>query len=77
MKLVVAKVEGGVDWAERLEVDVDLSLLAFGGQDFTTVDDESVWWYLIVELQALLGRGNGGQDGLSVHAGLDVRRSSL
>lgn len=77
VELVVAQVEGGVDWAERLEVDVDLSLFAFGGQDFTTVDDESIWWDLVVELQALLGRGNGGEDGLSIDAGLDVRRSSL
>ena len=77
VELIVAKVEGGIDWPERLEVDVDLSLLAFGCQDFTTVDDKSIWWDLVVELQALLGRGNGGEDGLSVDAGLDVRRSSL
>ena len=55
VEFVVAKVEGGVDWTERLEVDIDLSLLAFGGQDFTTVDNESVWRDLVVELQALLG----------------------
>lgn len=77
VELVVAKVEGGVDWAERLEVDVDLSLLSLGGQDFTTIDDETIWWDLVVKLETLLGRGNGGEDGLSVDAGLDVRGSSL
>lgn len=77
VELVVAKVEGSIDWAERLEVDVDLSLLALGGQDFTTVDDETIRWDLVVKLETLLGRGNGGEDGLSVDAGLDVRGSSL
>lgn len=77
VELVVAKVEGGVDWSERLEVDVDLSLLALGGQDFTTVDDETVWGDLVVKLKTLLGRGDSGEDGLPVDARLNIRSSSL
>ncbi len=77
VELVVAQVERGVDWSKRLEVDVDLPLLAFGGQDFTTVDDEAIWWDLVVQLETLLCRSNGGQDGLSVDTGLNVRGSTL
>jgi len=72
MELVVTEVQRGVDGLEGLEVDVDLALLALGGQDFTTVDDEAIGRDLGVQLQALLGRGNGGQDRQTVDSGLDV-----
>lgn len=59
VEFVVAKVEGGVDWLEGLEIDIDPSLLAFAGDDFTTVHDETIWRNFGVQLEALLGRGNG------------------
>lgn len=77
VELVVTEVQRRVDGLERLEVDVDLSLLALGGQDFTAVDDEAVGRDLVIELEALLGRRNGRQDRLPVDAGLDVRRGAL
>ena len=42
VELVVAQVQRRVDWLEGLEVDVDLALLALGGDDFTAVDDEAI-----------------------------------
>ena len=77
VELVVAKVEGGVDGLERLEIDVDLSLLAFGGQDFTAVHDKTIGRHLVVQLEPLLGRGNGRKDGLTVDTRLNVRGSAL
>lgn len=77
VELVVTQVKGGVDGLERLEIDVDLSLLSFLGQDFTTVDDQTVRGDLVVQLETLLGRGNGGQDGLSVDSRLDVGGGTL
>jgi hypothetical protein len=77
VELVVAQVKGSVDGLEGLEIDVDLSLLSFLGQDFTTVDDQAVRGDLVVQLETLLGRGNGGQDGLSVDSRLDVGGGTL
>lgn len=77
VEFVVTEVQRGVDGLERLEVDVDLSLLPLGGQDFTTVDDEPVRRYFVVELEALLGRCDGRQDRLSVNARFDVGRGTL
>ena len=77
VELVVAQVKGGVDGLEGLEIDVDLSLLSFLGQDFTTVDDQTIRGDLVVQLETLLGRGNGGQDGLSVDSRLDVGGGTL
>jgi len=57
---------------ERLKVEVDLLLLALVGEDGTAVDDESVGWDLVVELETLLGRGDGGQNRETVDARLDV-----
>lgn len=42
MELVVTEVERGVDGLEGLKVNVDLALLALGGDDFTTVDNEAI-----------------------------------
>lgn len=77
MELVVAKVERSVDGLKGLEVDVDLPLLAFRGDNFTTVDDQSIRRHLVVQLETLLGGGNGRQDGESVDARLDVGGSAL
>jgi hypothetical protein len=77
MKLVVAKVQGGIDRFERFEIDVDLSFLALRGQDFTTIYDQAIRGNLVIELQALLGRGNGRKDGLPIDSGLDVRCRTL
>lgn len=59
VELVVTKIEGGVDGLERLEVDVNLPLLSFRCDDFTTVDDQSIRGHLVVEFQPLLGGGDG------------------
>lgn len=77
VELVVAKVERGVNGLEGLEVDVNLPLLAFRGDNFTTVDNQSIRRNLVVQLETLLGGGNGRQDGKSVHARLDVGGSTL
>lgn len=58
---------------ERLKVKVDLLLLALVGEDRSAVDDETVGRRAVVELQTLLGGGNGSEHGESVDAGLDVR----
>jgi len=72
MEFVIAEVEGGIDRFEGFEIDVDFSLLAFGCQNFTTVDDQAVRRNLVVQLKSLLGRSNGRQDGLTIDSGLDV-----
>jgi hypothetical protein len=77
MEFVVAKVQRGVDGLEGLKVDVDPALLAFCGDNFTAVDDEAIGGDLGVELEALLGGGNGGEDGETVDAGLDVGGGTL
>ena len=77
VELVVAEVERGVDGLEGLEVDVDLALLAFCGDDFTAVDDEAIGRDLRVQLETLLGGGNGREDGETVDAGLDVGGRAL
>lgn len=77
VELVVAEVQGGVDGLEGLKVDVDLALLAFLGEDFTAVDDEAVRGDLVVQLESALGRGNGGQDRLSVDTRLDIGSGTL
>ena len=77
VKLVVTQIERGVDRLEGLEVDVNLSLLSFRRDDFTTVDDQAIRRHLVVQLETLLCGGNGRQDGESVDSGLDVGRSTL
>lgn len=59
MELVITKIERGVDGLERLEVDVNLSFLSFGCDDFTAVDDQSIRRHLVVKFQTLLGGGDG------------------
>ena len=77
MELVVTEVERGVDGLEGLEIDVDLAFLSLGSQDFTTVDDQAIRRNLVVQLETLLGRGDGGQDRLPVDTGLDIGRRAL
>lgn len=77
VELVITKVEGSVDGLERFEVDVNLALLSFRGDNFTTVHDQSIGGDLVVQLQTLLSRGNGRQDGESVHSRLNVRGGTL
>lgn len=77
VELVVTKVKGSVDWLEGLEVNVDLALLSFRGDNFTTVDDQTIWGDLVVQLQTLLGGCDSGQDGKTIDSGLDVRGSTL
>ena len=77
VELVVTEVQRRVDGLERLEVDVDLALLALGRQDFTAVNHQAVGGDLVVELETLLGRRDGGQDRLSVDSRLDVGCGTL
>jgi len=77
VEFVVAKIEGGVDRLEGLEVNVDLSLLPFASNDFTAVHDEAVRRDLGVELEALLSRSDSRQYGETVNTGFDVGSRSL
>jgi hypothetical protein len=77
VELVVTKVEGGVDGLEGLEIDVNLALLSLGGDNFTTVHDQSIGGNLVVQLETLLGGGNGRQNGKTVDTRLDVGSSTL
>jgi len=77
VELVVTKVQGSVDGLEGLEIDVNLSLLSFGGDNFTTVHNQSIGGNLVVQLETLLSRGNGRQDGKTVDARLDVGSGTL
>ena len=54
MEFIVAEVERSVDGLERLEVNINLSFLAFGSQDFSAVDHQAICGYFVVQLQALL-----------------------
>ncbi len=59
MKFIVTQVQGGIDRFEGLKVNIDLSFFPFRGDDFTAVDDKTVWGYFVVELEALLSRCDG------------------
>lgn len=77
MELVVTKVKRGVDGLEGFKIDVNLALLALCSDDFTTVDDQPIRRDLVVQLETLLGGGNGRQNGESVDTRLDVGSSTL
>ena len=72
MKLVVAQVQRGVDWFERLEVDVDLALFSFRRNDFAAVDDQPIRRNFVVELKTLLGGRDGREHRQTVDARFDV-----
>ena len=57
------RIKGGIDRLERLEVNVDFTFLSFGSDNFTAVDHKTIWRDPGVQLQALLGRRNGRQNG--------------
>lgn len=57
---------------EGLKVNVDLLFLAFISEDGTAVHDKAVRWDLVIKLETLLSRGDGGQYGQPVDTGLDV-----
>ena len=48
MELVIAEIEGSVDWLKRLKVYIDFFLFSFIGDDGTTVNDEAIRWYFRV-----------------------------
>lgn len=77
MEFVVAKIKRGVDGFEGLEVNVDLAFLSLRRNDFSAIDNESIWWYLIVQLQTLLRRSNGGQDRQTIDSRFNVRGGTL
>ena len=77
MKFIVAEIQRSIDRLERLEINIDLSFFALGCDDFTAVDDQAIRRNLGVELQPLLGRGDGGQDGLAIDARFNVGSGAL
>ena len=77
MEFIVTEVERSVDGLEGLKVDIDPPLLSFRSDDLTTVHDQTIGWNFGVELEALLGRGDGRENRQSVNSRLDVRGRSL
>jgi hypothetical protein len=77
VEFVVAQVQRGVDGLEGLEIDIDLALLAFGGDDFTAVDNEAIRGDFRVQLKTLLGRGDGRQDGKTIDTRFDIGGGTL
>ena len=73
VKLVIAQVQRRVDRLERLKVNVHFPLLPLVRDHRAGVHDEPVRGHFRVELETLLGRGDGAQDRLSVHPGFNVR----
>lgn len=61
-----------VDRLVRLEVKRHLLFLPFIRQDRTDEEHETVWWYTVVQLETLLGTGDGGEHRQPVHSRLDV-----
>lgn len=45
VELIVAEVQGGVDWLKRLKVNIDFLLLAFLGHNGATVHDQTIGWH--------------------------------
>eukprot|EP00250_Pteridium_aquilinum_P004932 c15110_g1_i1 orf=70-606(+) len=72
MELVVTKVKRSIDRLEGLKINGYLLLLAIVGDNCASVEDEAVGGHLVVELQALLRRGDGSQHGLPIDTTLDV-----
>jgi len=77
MEFVVTQVQRRVDGLEWLEINVDLSLFSFRGNDFTTVDDQPVRGNLVVEFETLLGGCDSREDGKAIDSGFDVGCSTL
>jgi len=77
MELIVAEIERSIDGLERLKIDIDFALLSFAGDDFTTVYDQAIGRDFGVEFEFLLRGGDGGQDGETIHAGLDIGGGTL
>jgi hypothetical protein len=61
----------------RLEIERHLLLLSLVCQDRSYEEHQTVGRYSVVELETLLRRGDGGEDGETVHSGLDVRGGSV
>lgn len=77
VELVVTKVERSVDGLERLEINVNLALLSFRCDNFTTVHDKPIGRDLVVKLETLLSGGNGRQHGETVDTRLNVGGGTL
>lgn len=45
MELVVAEVQGGVDWFKRLKVNIDFLLLAFLCDNGATIHNQTIGWH--------------------------------
>jgi len=74
VELVVAEVEGGVDGLEGLKVNVHATLLSLVGHDGAAVEDETVLGALVVQLETLLGGGDGWKRAKRVRKGLGAKR---
>jgi hypothetical protein len=61
----------------RLEIERHLLLLSLVRQDRSYEEHQPVRRYPVVELETLLRRSDGSEDGETVHSGLDVRGGSV
>jgi len=77
VELIVTQIQGRVDGLERLEVNINLPLLALGRNNFTAVYHEPVRRHFVVQFETLLSRCDGGQNGLTVDSRLDVGGGTL
>lgn len=55
MELVVAEVQGSVDWLKRFKVNVNFLLLAFLCHNGATVHNQTIGWYCKDKEKIVLG----------------------
>lgn len=67
MELVITKIQRCVDRLEGLEIDVYFPFFSFRGNDFTTVDNQAIWRYLVIQFETLLSGRNCRKHGESIH----------
>ena len=66
-----------IDWLVRLEVEGNFLFLAFIRQDRADEQHQTVRGHPVVQLETLLGRGDGSEHGETVNPGLDVGGRSI
>lgn len=63
MEFVVAEIKRRINGLEWLKIDIELALFTFVGDDFTAVNNKTVGWHSVIQLQTLLGRCDSTEDG--------------
>ena len=61
-----------VDGLVRLEIERDLLFLSFIREDRSNEEHEAVGWDTVIQLETLLGRGDGCKHGETIDTRLDV-----